>query len=178
MSDEIKPYEAPTSRAAAAAVQLAADRVLPPSIKSRDVAAMLISIGDRFGWDPLFSLHNIQLIQGRPTLPAATQMGLIRQRCPQAKIVAVQCDNEAAVISVSRDGEPPVQISFTADDAKRAGLSGDNWRKYPSDMLWARCVSRVARRIFPDVTLGIYVPEDIQAGKVVQDFSDLEVQGG
>ncbi len=40
--------------------------------------------------------------------------------------------------------------SFTMDDAKRAGLGGDNWRKYPKAMLFARAISAGYKAHCPD----------------------------
>jgi hypothetical protein len=40
--------------------------------------------------------------------------------------------------------------SFTLEDAKRAGLSGDNWRKYTKAMLFARCISTGYKQHCPD----------------------------
>lgn len=51
--------------------------------------------------------------------------------------------------------------SFSIDDAKRAGLFGPVWTKYPDDMLFARALSRLARQLFPDVIKGCYVQGEI-----------------
>jgi len=42
---------------------------------------------------------------------------------------------------------------FTIEDAKKAGIykEGGGWTKYPADMLFARALSRLARRLFADV---------------------------
>jgi hypothetical protein len=54
-----------------------------------------------------------------------------------------------------------VRLSYTIEQGTRAGLTGkDNWRKYPADMLAARCISRLAKRVYPDITQGCYVPDE------------------
>lgn len=52
-----------------------------------------------------------------------------------------------------RDGGfKPCTIQFTKEDAELAGLWGSaTWQKYPGDMLWWKCISRVVRRICPEV---------------------------
>jgi hypothetical protein len=52
---------------------------------------------------------------------------------------------------------------FTIDDARRAGLvrGGGGWEKFASDMLFARCLSRLARRLFADVISTAYVEGEI-----------------
>jgi hypothetical protein len=52
-------------------------------------------------------------------------------------------------------------MSFTTADAQRAGLNGDNWRKYPAAMLRARCLSAICRAVFPDLCLGLYDPDEL-----------------
>lgn len=54
--------------------------------------------------------------------------------------------------------------TFNMDDARRAGLirSGSGWEKYPSDMLFARCISRLARKLFADVIATSYVEGEIE----------------
>jgi hypothetical protein len=54
--------------------------------------------------------------------------------------------------------------SFTMEDAKRAGLSGgDNWKKYPRNMLFARAMSNGAKWYCPDVFGGpVYTPDELE----------------
>jgi hypothetical protein len=40
--------------------------------------------------------------------------------------------------------------TFTMDDARRAQLGSDNWRKYPRNMLFARCISNGYKAFCPD----------------------------
>jgi hypothetical protein len=53
-------------------------------------------------------------------------------------------------------------------DATRAGLTGNpTWKKFPRQMLKARCISEAVRGIFPGVLSGLYAPEEV---------SDIPVQ--
>lgn len=59
-------------------------------------------------------------------------------------------------------GEESYEFTWTLEMAKQAGISGgDNWRKYPWDMLYARAASHVARKVAPGRLLGVYAPEEI-----------------
>jgi len=54
-------------------------------------------------------------------------------------------------------------MSFTIEQAQRAGVTGkDNWKKYPEAMLRARCISALARAVYPDVVLGIYETDELE----------------
>lgn len=80
----------------------------------------------------------------------------------------VQFDAVAAIADF-RKGSKEVRVSFTAEDAKQAGLLpakvGSGWQKYPAEMLRARLISKATRMLDPRITAGRYTPEE------VNDFS-------
>ena len=43
-----------------------------------------------------------------------------------------------------------------------AGRVKDNWRKFPKDMLWARCCAGAIRKLCPQALGGLYVQEEAQ----------------
>jgi hypothetical protein len=67
-------------------------------------------------------------------------------------------------------------------EAQAAGLTGkDNWKKYPSDMLFARAISRGARRFAPGIFGGspVYTPDEMgvevdEEGSVIVDAEIIE----
>ena len=71
-------------------------------------------------------------------------------------------------------------IQYTIEDAKRAGIykPGGGWEKYPEDMLFARCISRLGRRLFPDVIGAMYVDGEIssetESEQVVEETVEVE----
>lgn len=72
--------------------------------------------------------------------------------------------------------------SFTQKDAEQAGLLGkDNWKSYDDDMYYNRAFAKVGRRVFPDVLLGMYTPEELGAterdGVIMPDTIEDEVVG-
>jgi len=81
----------------------------------------------------------------------------------------VQFDIQAAIADFSK-GAKKVRVSFTADDAKQAGLipakPGSGWAKFPAEMLRARLISKATRMLDPRITQGRYTPEE------VADFSN------
>ena len=76
----------------------------------------------------------------------------------------VQFDAQAAIADFSR-GAKKVRVSFTADDAKQAGLlpakAGSGWAKFPAEMLRARTISKATRMLDPRITQGRYTPEEV-----------------
>ena len=76
----------------------------------------------------------------------------------------IQFDATAAIADFSK-GAKKVRVSFSADDAKQAGLipakPGSGWAKFPAEMLRARLISKATRMLDPRITQGRYTPEDV-----------------
>ena len=81
------------------------------------------------------------------------------------RITPTRVDETAVRMVMDRcDGMPSGGAQWTLLEAQRASLhtrENSPWVPYPSDMLWARCMSRLCRRWAPDVVLGFYVTEDL-----------------
>jgi hypothetical protein len=62
-----------------------------------------------------------------------------------------------------KDSEATSRITWTLDDAKRAGLAGKQpWRFYPRQMLLARASADLARAVFPDAIGGLAATEELE----------------
>jgi hypothetical protein len=76
----------------------------------------------------------------------------------------IQFDTVAAIADFSK-GAKKVRVSFTADDAKIAGLipakPGSGWAKFPAEMLRARVISKATRMLDPRITQGRFTPEEV-----------------
>jgi hypothetical protein len=76
----------------------------------------------------------------------------------------IQFDSVAAIADFSK-GVKKVRVSFTAEDAKIAGLipakAGSGWAKFPAEMLRARVISKATRMLDPRITQGRYTPEEV-----------------
>jgi hypothetical protein len=68
-------------------------------------------------------------------------------------------------VDARADNRDAMEATFTMEMAQQAGLVGkSNWKKHPDDMMWARAVSRLCRRLFADCFAGAsYVPEEVEA---------------
>ena len=126
--------------------------------KPDEVYAALLT-GLELGLGPMASMRHISLIEGKPSLSAAMQLALLRRAGHRIEVVE-QTPTRCAIVGTGPSGDR-LEVSYTIEEAKHAGLAGkNNWTKYPADMLWARCVSRYARRADAGATLGIYSPAD------------------
>ncbi len=139
--------------------------LVPRSYRGKPENVFLAYIaGQPFGWDVTMSMRSFHIIEGTPSLKPEIQLALVRQA---GHSVSVKTSSVDAVILVGKrqDTGDVAEVGYTIEDAKRAGLIGKgNWKTYPEDMLFARAVSRLCRRLFQDVLLGCaYVPEELGA---------------
>ena len=88
------------------------------------------------------------------------------------KLQIIKCDNFICTIKGTRsDTGETYESTFTMDDAKQANLliGGSAWTKHPSDMLFKSALSRIARRLFPDVIATAYVEGEIPGDDQIID---------
>jgi hypothetical protein len=104
-------------------------------------------------------MQQIEIIQGKVTIPAATIKALVLNA--GGRVRTVQWTDALCTLEMSR-GEWTEQFTYTIDDAKKQGLSGkDNWQRMPKQMLYARCVSILGRNMYADILSGFYAREEI-----------------
>lgn len=107
-------------------------------------------------------MGGMNIIQGKVEISPRLMNTMIRKAGHRMEIT---CSAEACTIKGTRnDTKEEYAASFNMAEARAAGLVKSNgpWEKYPSDMLFARCMSRLARRLFPDVIASSYVEGEIE----------------
>ena len=124
-----------------------------PDIQSEAAAATKIIIGRGLGLSDYDAMSGLHIIKGKAVL-AANLMAAAIKRAGKYDYRSMVTDEEARIEFRQRKhdgGWETIGISsFTMEDAKRAGLGGDNWRKYPRAMLFARCISAGYKQHCPD----------------------------
>ncbi len=124
------------------------------------MAAVLTSAQLRM---PLMTVINgTHMIKGKVTLSADLMAGIVSS----SGLLDSWDEGETETgyyVTGTRRGRGSLTVEFTDADAKAAGLTGDNWRKFRTDMLRARAMSRLCRRLFPDILAGLYSDEEMGA---------------
>jgi hypothetical protein len=143
----------------------------PPAI----VAAIMY--GDEVGLGPMQALAKIAVIDGRPSLSAEAQRALIL--AAGHDIWVEEATNTRVTVGGMRsNSDRPSKVTWTLDDAKRAGLAGrPNWRSYPRQMLMARATAELARLIFADAVGGIAATEELEDGEEFAESGAEEPKG-
>lgn len=147
------------------ASRLAKSGLVPDSLKGKPEDVMIVlMMGRRLGLEPDQSIQAIHVVKGKPVLSA----DLIVAQCLKHPsvcryFVPTLLSSERVEYSTQRTNAPvSTQMVYTMEDAKRAGLTGkDTWKANPMDMLRARCASKLARAVYPDLVLGLYTPEEM-----------------
>lgn len=140
-------------------------------VQSVEAAGVVIMAGLELGLTPMQALLGIHLVEGKPVIAADTLVAIVRRSRVCKSWRTVESTARVCTIETLRAGdESPVMRTWTIDDAKAAGLTGKPiWQKYPRAMLRHRCATDLAREVYPDVVLGMYDPEELDADDLVTE---------
>jgi hypothetical protein len=135
-------------------------------INTPEVALIRLQAGLELGLTPVWSLTNIMVTNGRPSVWGDALLGLVLNH-PQCEDVLESFEGEgdefAAVCEVHRKGRMAVKRTFSVADAKKAGLHGKNVHAaYPKRMLQMRARSWACRDSFADALRGLGVIEELR----------------
>jgi hypothetical protein len=138
------------------------------------VSAAILS-GREMGLGPMTSLANIDVIKGKPTQKPLLMRAMVQAR--GHKWVDVDVSDVRAVVRGCRKGESEwTEVTFTAAQAKTGGI---DLGKYPADKLYARASSRLAKRKFADVIMGMaYSSDEAEDDDLDVDMATGEVASG
>lgn len=121
-----------------------------------------VATGRALGLPDMTSLRGIHVIEGKATLSAELMIAIVRGH---GHSVTGSVGETAATVKGRRaDNGDEMEATFTMDMAAAAGLTNkQNWKRHADDMLWARAVSKLCRRLFADCFAGAtYVPEEVE----------------
>lgn len=133
-------------------------------VRTPEAVLAVLLTGRELGLTSMQSLRSIHIIEGKPTLSADLMVALCK-RSPMCRYFRlVESTGLIATYETERRDEGVTKMSYTFDEAKAAGLSSrDNWKKFTAAMLRARCSSALARAVYPDLLVGIYESDEVQA---------------
>jgi len=123
---------------------------------------MILLSARELGVSPMLALNGgLWNIQGKVEISARLMNSLIRRAGHTMQITSTR--TECTIVGMRADTKEVHTEIFTLEMAERAGIAkGNVWQKYAEDMLYARCMSRLARRLFPDVIGTSYVEGELR----------------
>lgn len=151
--------------------------MLPKELNTSAKVFMIMQQGKELGLEPMQSINNIYIVNGRTGITSNLMVALIERSGGSINIK--DWTKEKCVIEFMRDEKVLGVSEYTMDEAKEAGLlmtaSGKiptNWKKYPKEMLKARAVARGSRIYFASAIQGMYAVEELEA--VNDTYNDVE----
>lgn len=142
---------------------MAKSDLVPKDFKDKP-GNILVAIqkGQEVGLSPMAALETIAVINGRASLWGDGLLGIVQGSQVYEWIDESQCSEKAGICTVKRKGEQPYTVTFTLEDAKRAGLLGKQgpWTQYTKRMLQLRARGFALRDKFADVLKGLVAAEE------------------
>jgi hypothetical protein len=141
-------------------------------VKSADEAAALMLIAQAEGLHPAIAARDYHIISGRPALKADAMLSRFQTAGGSVKWITYTDAEVKAEFSHAKGGS--VTISWDMARAQQAGVTGNQtWKKYPRQMLRARCISEGIRTVYPGCVVGTYTPEEVED---MEPVKPVEVQ--
>ncbi|WP_377324712.1 recombinase RecT [Pimelobacter simplex] len=139
--------------------------------KPDDLTAAIL-YGATLGFDPMQSARQVYVIHGQAALYARAMAALVMSAGHD--VWTVSSTPEAVTVHGRRRGSEHVEIStWTAERAKRAEYTSNaKYRTNPEEMLYAKAVSEVCRKVAPDVLNGVYSVEEMRMERVESERVD------
>lgn len=144
-----------------------------PGIANSEGAMAVILAGKELGFGPIASLTGIHLIKGKVTLSASLMAAAIRRSGTYDYRVMEHTD-QVCRIEFTYKGQAAGVSEFTWQHAVTAGLAtGDNWKKFARNMLFARAMSNGAKWYCPDVFAGqpVYTEDELEGEAVEAEWT-------
>jgi hypothetical protein len=150
---------------------------LPNSIKTPEQATAIMLKGRELNVPPMYSLSNIVIVQGKPTVSAELMLALVQRDHGIEAMWVEESTNDHCTVGY-KSGNGKKFYTFTMEDAKRAGVTKNPvWSQYPAAMCRARAISAVARMAFPGSIGGMYVPGELGDPVTVTDEGEVQSVG-
>lgn len=161
--------------------KLVADSDLaPPQYKGKPGNVLIaVQMGAEIGLTPMAAIQTIAVINNRPSLYGdAGKAILLSHGCIIEEHSADQVRASGmGRCKITRPGRPPVERTFSRDDAKQAGLLNKDgpWKLYPERMLAWRAFWFAARDAAADLLKGLHGAEEVRDVPPERDMGAADV---
>lgn len=145
------------------------------SIVATILSVMLLA--RELGLPPMQAISGgINNIQGKFEISARIMNQLIRKFGHQLQVRILDAQ-VCKIWGKRKDTGEEMEVTYHIEEAARAGLikEGGGWKKNPQDMLFARAISRLARRLYPDCIGGCYIEGELQESIQGKAIDGVEV---
>jgi hypothetical protein len=142
---------------------LFASGLLPKEIQKWEQAATIIQAGAELGLPPMRALRSLNVVRGKITESADSLLARFKNDGGRATFTLLD-DREAVLHLTHPNGDKHIQ-RFNMADAKRAGVEGAMYNKYPQAMLRSRAITAGLKSVGWSDAAGVY-DDDTEAAEV------------
>jgi len=148
------------------AEMLSKSQMVPKSYQGKPQDTLVaMMMGSELGLNPIQSLQNIAVINGKPSIYGDAMLALV-QNHPAFGGIQESLDEatQVATCVVWRKGGEKHTVTFSQADAKQAGLWGKTgpWTQYPKRMMTFRARGFALRDQFADALAGLISREEAE----------------
>ena len=135
---------------------------------TEDQAVVLIMYAMEHGFIGISSLSFCGLLKGKPYTTAAGLQAIAER---EGWITRFVTDEKKSTCTLTKEGRDPVVVTYTIDDATKAGLASsnkvngietNNWIKQPKSQLEAAASRMAIRRACPAAAMGVYTDQELR----------------
>lgn len=148
---------------------LSKSSIIPKDFKGKAGDILVaVQMGSEIGLPPIQALQNIAVINGRPSVWGDAALAICQShpkyKSIEESLIESKDGNHKAVCIVKRKGEDEYKVTFSVEDAKKAGLWGRQgpWSTYPKRMLQMRARGFALRDKFSDALKGMITREEAE----------------
>lgn len=125
-------------------------------------AAVAIMKGAYLGFNPTTALESIYVISGRPALYSRAMQAVVIMRGHEIWTEAQTVDS-VTVCGRRRGSQRVESATWDISRAQTAGYTKNaRYKTNPQEMLYAKAVAEIARKIAPDALMGLATVEELQ----------------
>ena len=143
-------------------------------ITKKEQAVALLLLAQSEGMHPMQAVKKYHIVQGKPVKKAETMLAEFLKS--GGKVKWHELTNEVADATFIAPNGDSIRIKWTIKDVEKIAnvtydkngnkivkrlIDKDNWKNYPRAMLRSRVISEGIRTIWPEITEGIYTPEEV-----------------
>jgi hypothetical protein len=142
---------------------LSKSSMVPKPMQNKPADVLIaMEMGLQLGIPMMQAIQDIAVINGKPVMYGDGLLAVV-QGHKEYEWIKESVTNGVAMCVIKRKNHEPHTVTFSADDAKKAGLWGrpGPWSQYPERMLQMRARGFCIRDIFSDALRGIKTDEEV-----------------
>lgn len=143
---------------------IAESELAPPNFRGKPANVLVaLQMGRELNVPPLQALQGIAVINSRAVIYGDLMWALVTTH-PAYEDAIEEVTDTYAKITLKRRGRTPVTVTFSKDDAVKAGLwdKAGPWKQYSKRQMQWRARTFAARDLFPDALKGMTSAEEAQ----------------